>query len=70
MSRGRHWEKKEPEDIRGYHAYMIIWKSLVGKCVQCMKEPTNKMSNIVVAVVSTNSRCKEVVFGHKQQNSP
>ena len=35
------WEKKQPKE--GYHAYMIIWKQLVGECLQCMKESTNDL---------------------------
>ena len=55
--------------IIGYHIYMIIWKPLVGKCLQCVKEQTNEVDKNVVAVVRANSHCKEVV-GHVQQKSP
>ena len=37
---------------------MIIWKPLVGKRLQCVKELTNEVNKNVVAVVLTNSHCK------------
>ena len=48
---------------------MIIWKPLVGGCLHCMKEPTNKVDKNTVAVVCTNSHYKEVVVGHVQQKA-
>ena len=36
-------------------------KTLVGKCLQCVKEPTNEVDEIAVAGVRPNSRCKEEV---------
>ena len=50
--------------IRGYHVYMIIWEPLVGKCLQCVKEPTNEADKNAVAVVRANSHCKEELVGH------
>ena len=43
---------------------MIIWKSLVGECLQCVKEPTNEVEKNAFTVVRTNSHCKEEVVGH------
>ena len=48
---------------------MIIWKPLVGKRLQCVKELTNEVNKNVVAVVLTNSHCKEEVVGLVQQKS-
>ena len=48
---------------------MIIWKSLVGDCLQCVKQPTNKVDNNSVTVVRTNSHGKEEMVGHVQQKS-
>ena len=33
---------------------MIFWKSLVGKCLQCVKEPINGVEKNAVAVVRIN----------------
>ena len=49
---------------------MIIWKPLVGECLQCLKEPTNEVDKNAVAVVFTNALCKKEVVGHVQQKSP
>ena len=49
---------------------MIIWKLLVGECLQCVKEPTNEVDKNAVAVICTNSHCKEEVVGYVQQKSP
>ena len=38
---------------------MTIWKPPIGKCLQCMKDPTNGLDNNAVAVVHTNSHCKK-----------
>ena len=46
---------------------MIISKPLVGKCLQCVKEPTDEMDKNAVAVFRTDSNC---VVGHVQQKSP
>ena len=43
---------------------MIIWKPLVGNWLQDVKESTNKVDKNAVAVVRTNSYCKEEVVGH------
>ena len=56
--------------MRGYHVYMIIWKPLVGECLQCLKEPTNEVDKNVVALVFTNALCKKEVVSHVQQKSP
>ena len=49
---------------------MIIWKALVGQCLQCVKEPTNQLNMNVPALVRTNSHCKEDVVRLVQQKSP
>ena len=49
---------------------MIILKRLVGKCLQCVKEPRNEVEKNSVTLVHTNSHCKETVLGHVQQKSP
>ena len=46
---------------------MIIWKTLVGECLQCMKEPTSEVDKNAVAVVYSNSHFKEKVVGYVQQ---
>ena len=49
----------------------IIWKSLVGKCLQCVKETTNsKVDKNVLVMVRANSHGKGEVIGHVQQKSP
>ena len=63
-------ERAQKQHIRWHHVYMIIWKPLVGECLQCVKEPINKMDKDVVAVVRTNSHCQEEVVSHVQQKSP
>ena len=45
--------------ISGCHVYIIIWRPLVGKCLQCVKEPASEMDKNAVAVVRTNSHGKE-----------
>ena len=50
--------------VRGYHAYMNIWKPLLGECLKCVKEPTNEGDKHAVAVVRINSLGKEVVVEH------
>ena len=47
---------------------MIIWKPLIGECLHCVKQPTNKVNKNPVAVVLTNSHCNEEVVGYVQQN--
>ena len=47
---------------------MIIWRPLVGQCLQCVKEPTNKVGKNTVAVVCTNPYCKEEAVDHAQKN--
>ena len=49
---------------------MIIWKPLVGECLERMKEPTNKVDKNDVSLVRTNSHCKGEVVVHVQQKSP
>ena len=44
--------------------------SRVGEYLQWVKEPTCKVKKNAVAVVHTNSNCKEEVAGHMQQKSP
>ena len=48
---------------------MIIWKALIGECLQCVKEPNNEVDQNAAAVVGTNSHCREEVVGHVQQKS-
>ena len=56
---------KEPKDnILEDIMFMIFWKPLVGKCLQCMKEPTNGLEKNAVAMVRPNSHCKGEVVGH------
>ena len=47
----------------------IIWKPLVGKCLQCVKKQTNEVDKNADAVVHSNSHCKEEMVGHLQQKS-
>ena len=44
----------------------MTWKPLVGVCLQCVKEPTNKVNKDGVVMVGSNSHCKEEVVGHMQ----
>ena len=37
--------------VRGYHACMNIWESLLGECLKCAKEITNEVDKHAVAVV-------------------
>ena len=53
--------------ITEYRFYMIIWKPLVGKCLQYVKNSTNEVANNIVC---TNSQRKEEIVGHVQQKSP
>ena len=65
VSRGRGREEKEPKDnILEDIMFMIFWKPRVGKCLQCVKEPTNGVEENAVAMVRTTSHCKEDVVGH------
>ena len=45
-------------------------KQLVGECLQWVKEPTSEVCKKAVAVVCTNSHCKEKAADHVQQKSP
>ena len=60
-------ERGKRQYIPGY-VYMIIWKPLVGKYLQCVNKPPNKVDKNAVSVVRANSPCKEEVVGHVQQN--
>ena len=53
-----------------FNVYMIIWRALVGECLQCTKDPTNKVGKNAFAVVRANSYCKGEVVGHVKQKSP
>ena len=65
MPRERRRGKKEPKDkILDDITLMIFWKPLVGKCLHCVKEPINGVEKNAVAVVCTNSLCKEEVTDH------
>ena len=48
---------------------MIIWKSLLSKCLQYVKNSTNEVYINAIAVVRTNSHCKKEVVGHVRQKS-
>ena len=48
---------------------MILWRPLVGQCLQCVKEPTNKLDKNTVAVVCTNPYCQEELVDHAQKKS-
>ena len=63
-------ERASRQYIRGYVVYMIIWKSLIGEYLQCVKKSTKKKEKNTVAVVRTNSYYKEEVVGHVQQKFP
>ena len=54
--------------IRGYHAYMIIWKPLFGECLQCVKEP--EVDKNAGSLVHTNYHCKEEEVVHVLQKFP
>ena len=43
---------------------LLIWEALLGECLKCVKEPTNKVDKHAVTVVHINSLSKEVVDGH------
>ena len=62
-------ERAQRQCIRGYQVYVMIWKPLVGEGLQFVKETANKAGKIAVAVVFSNSHCKEVV-GHVYHKSP
>ena len=49
---------------------MIIWKPLVGECLQRVKEPNNKVDKNALSLVPTNSHCKGEVVVHVQQKFP
>ena len=46
---------------------MIFWKPSVEECLQCVKQPTNKVDKNTVVVVRAHSLCKEEVVDHVQQ---
>ena len=52
-------ERIQAQYFKEYHVYMIIWKLLVGQCLQYVKESTNEVDKNAVAVVCTNSHCKK-----------
>ena len=49
---------------------MIIWKSMVGECLQCVKGRNNEVDKNTVAVVRTNSYCKEEWLAMCNKNLP
>ena len=61
-------EKNEPKD--NILEDIMFWKPLVGEFLQCIKEPTNEVDKNAVAVICSNSQCKEEVVGHMQQKFP
>ena len=50
--------------MKEYRVYMIIWKPLVGECLQCVKEPINKEGENAIVVVGTSSHCRDKVIVH------
>ena len=56
--------------VRGYHAYMSIWEPLLGECLKWVKEPTNKVGKVAVAVVRINSLSKELLLDMCQSLFP
>ena len=51
--------------FRGHHAYIIIWKPLVSKCLQDVKEPTNEANkNAVVVPFRTDRYFKEQLVSY------
>ena len=46
----------------------MIWKSLVGMFLQCVKEPTNKVDKNNNALICTTSYFKEELVQHMPQN--
>ena len=49
---------------------MIVWKPLVDECLQCVKEPNNKVGKNAIFLVRTNSHYKREVIVHVQQKFP
>ena len=49
---------------------MIIWKPLVGKCLQCVEEQRNEVDKNAITGVRADSHSKGIVPGHLQQKSP
>ena len=43
---------------------LLIWETLLGECLKCVKEPTKEVDKHAVAVVRINCLSKEVVVGH------
>ena len=43
---------------------LLIWETLLGECLKCVKEPTKEVDKHAVAVVCINCLSKEVVVGH------
>ena len=68
MSRGRCLEKNEPKE--NILEDIMFWKPLVSEFLQCIKEPTNEVDKNAVAVIRSNSQCKEGVVCHMQQKFP
>ena len=58
-------EKGYRQCISGY-VYMIIWKPLVGHCLQCTIEPTNNVDKNAIVVACAIFHCKEEVVGYEQ----
>ena len=65
MSRERGREKKEPRDnILEDIIFMIFGKTLVAKCLQCVKEPINWVEMNAIVLLRTNLLCKKEVINH------
>ena len=48
---------------------MKVSKSLVRKCLQCLKKLTNESNQNANGVFRTKSHCKEEVLDHMKQKS-
>ena len=53
---------------RGYHAYMNIWKPLIGEVLTCTREPSNEVDKNAVAIIREDSWGKRSIVGHIPEN--
>ena len=49
---------------------MIIWKPLVDKCLQCVKEPIDEVGKNAIVVARTNSHRKQELLAMCNMNIP
>ena len=63
-------EQAKRQYIRGYHAYIIIWKPLVGEYLYCVQESPNEGEKNAFALFHTNFHCKGEVVAYVQQKYP